>query len=473
MLDMTIGGQEARAAATFDVVNPATGEVFAQAPECTPEQLDEAFESARSAQAGWAADEGGRTKAMLLLAERLAGAGPELAGLLTSETGKPLALAGFEPMICAMWLQYYAGMDMPRKLIQHDATAKIEVAHRPLGVVAAITPWNFPLGLAMWKISAAIRAGNTVVLKPSPYTPLATLRMGQLMAEVLPPGVVNVVTGGDALGAAMSSHPVPRKVSFTGSVSAGTKVAVAAAADLKRVTLELGGNDAAIVLADADVAAVAQKLFATAFFNTGQACALPKRIYAHESIHDELAEALGAMADAVELGDPTAAGAQMGPLSTRPQLERVQGLVGEALGNGVRAVSGGAAVDGPGFFFRPTVLVGASDSERIVTEEQFGPALPVLSFSDPEDALRRANDTSFGLSGSVWSRDEDRARALAERLECGYTWVNTHAALLPHTPFGGAKHSGVGVENGVAGLLSFTQAQTVHVERAGEQVITA
>ena len=470
---MTIDGQEVPGADSFDVVNPATGEVFTQAPVCSSTQLDAAFASARSAQRAWAADEGSRVKAMLQVAEHLAAAGPELANLLMLETGKPITLASYEPAICAMWLQYYAGLDMPREVIQDDETAKIEVAYRPLGVVAAITPWNFPLGLSMWKISAALRAGNTVVLKPSPFTPVATLRMGQLMAEVLPAGVVNVVTGGNDLGAAMSAHPVPRKVSFTGSVAAGTKVAVAAAADLKRVTLELGGNDAAIVLADADVSTVAQKIFATAFFNSGQACALPKRIFAHASIHDELAEALGAIASSVKVGDVSSPDSQMGPLSTRPQFDRVKGLVEDALSHGVRAVSGGSAIDGPGFFFQPTVLVGASDSERIVAEEQFGPALPILSFTDEEDALRRANDTTFGLSGSVWSADEDRARALAERLECGYSWINTHAALTPYAPFGGAKSSGVGVENGVVGLLSFTQAQTVHLERSAEAVVTA
>ncbi len=473
MPNMTIGGRQVATSATFDVVNPATGAVFAQAPECTPAQLDEAFAAAKAAAPGWGADEGARTKAMLLLAERLAGAGEELGGLLSQETGKPLPLAGMEPAIAAMWLQYFAALDIPRQLLQDDAAAKIEVAQRPLGVVAAITPWNFPIGLSMWKISAALRAGNTVVLKPSPFTPIATLRMGELIAEVLPPGVVNVVSGGDALGAAMSSHPVPRKITFTGSVAAGIKVNVAAAPDLKRVTLELGGNDAAIVLADVDVAATAQKILGTAFFNTGQACALPKRIYVHESIHDELAEAMAVIAGATLVGDPTAAETQMGPLSTKPQFERVKALVSEALGNGVRALSGGAPIDGPGFFFPPTILVGASETERIVAEEQFGPALPILPFSDPEDALRRANDTTFGLSGSVWSADSERAQQLAERLECGYTWVNTHAALLPHTPFGGVKHSGLGVENGLAGLLSFTQAQTVHVERSTGATITA
>jgi acyl-CoA reductase-like NAD-dependent aldehyde dehydrogenase len=349
-------------------------------------------------------------------------------------------------------------MDLPREVVQDDETALIEVAHRPLGVVAAITPWNFPLGLAMWKIAPALRAGNTVVLKPSPYTPLATLRLGQIMNEVLPPGVLNVVTGGDDLGAAMTAHPTPRKVTFTGSVAAGKKVAISSAADLKRVTLELGGNDATILLDDVDLAAVGPIIVGTAFFNTGQACALPKRVYAPSARYDEVVETFAAVAAAME--------GTLGPLSTKPQFDRVRGLVDDALSHGMRAVAGGTAVDGPGYFFEPTILAGAQDGTRIVDEEQFGPALPVIAYDDIDDAVARANASTYGLCGSVWSADADRAQAIAERLECGTTFVNTHAQLPPNAPFGGAKWSGLGVENGLPGLLSFTEAQTVYRTRA-------
>jgi acyl-CoA reductase-like NAD-dependent aldehyde dehydrogenase len=314
----------------------------------------------------------------------------------------------------------------------------------------------------MWKIAPALRAGNTVVIKSSPFTPLASLVMGRIMGEVLPPGVVNTITGGDQLGAAMTTHPVPRKVSFTGSVAAGKKVAVSAAADLKRVTLELGGNDPAILLEDADIGDAAAKLLGTAFFNTGQACALPKRIFAPASRYEEVVDAFAAVANSLQVGDPYDEKTNLGPLSTRPQFERVSDLVSDALASGARAAAGGGPIDRPGFFFQPTVLADLAEGVRIVDEEQFGPALPILSYNDVDDAIRRANDTEYGLCGSVWSADEERATELAEQLEVGTTFINTHAILPPSVQFGGAKSSGLGVENGLPGLLSFTEAQVVH-----------
>jgi acyl-CoA reductase-like NAD-dependent aldehyde dehydrogenase len=459
---MTIDGKPAPTEATFDVVNPATGEVEEQAPDCTPAQLDEAMSAAQRAFASWRRDPAARQAAMGELAKAMLANADELVTALVRESGKPKATAAAEPAICAAWLDYYAAMDMPRETLLDDASALIELAHRPLGVVAAITPWNFPLGLAMWKIAPALRAGNTIVIKSSPFTPLAALVMGRIMGEVLPPGVVNSITGGDQLGAAMTAHPVPRKVTFTGSVAAGKKVAVSSAADLKRVTLELGGNDAAILLEDADLADAAAKLLGTAFFNTGQACALPKRIFAPASRYDEVVDAFAAVADSLTVGDPYDEGTVMGPLSTRPQFERVSELVSDAIASGARVAAGGGPIDRPGFFFAPTVLADVAEGVRIVDEEQFGPALPILSYDDVDDAVRRANDTEYGLCGSIWSADEERATELAEQLEVGTTFINTHAILPPNVQFGGAKSSGLGVENGLPGLLSFTEAQVVH-----------
>jgi acyl-CoA reductase-like NAD-dependent aldehyde dehydrogenase len=459
---MTIDGKPAKTEATFGVVNPATGEVEEQAPECTLEQLDAAMSSAQRAFATWRRDPDARRAAMDDLAKAILANADELTTALVRESGKPMGVAATEPGICAVWLDYYAGMDIPRETLQDDEAALIELAHRPLGVVAAITPWNFPLGLAMWKIAPALRAGNTIVIKSSPFTPLAALVMGRIMGEVLPPGVVNTITGGDQLGAAMTSHPIPRKVTFTGSVAAGKKVAVSSAADLKRVTLELGGNDAAILLTDADLGDAAAKLLGTAFFNTGQACALPKRIFAPASRYDEVVDAFAAVANSLKVGDPYDETTNLGPLSTRPQFDRVSELVSDAIAAGARVAAGGGPVDGPGYFFQPTVLANVSEGVRIVDEEQFGPALPILSYEDIDDAVRRANDTEYGLCGSVWSADEQRATEIAEQLEVGTTFINTHAALLPTVQFGGAKSSGMGVENGLPGLLSFTEAQVVH-----------
>ena len=459
---MTIDGQAVPAEQTFGVINPATGEVFAQAPECTREQLDAALESAHKAQLSWKTDAAARAEALLAAADAVDAAAKELGPLLTAEQGKPVAQAIGEAKGVALWLRHFAKLDLPREVIQDDERVFAEVVRRPVGVVAAITPWNFPLSMAAWKFAPALRAGNTVVVKPSPYTPLATLRLGEVLRDVLPPGVLNIVSGGDELGGWMTSHPLVRKISFTGSVATGKKVAAAAAPDLKRITLELGGNDPAIVLDDVEVEEVAAKLFHSAFRNSGQVCIAVKRVYVPERLHDDLVDALAAKARAAKVDDGMAEGTDLGPINNKPQFERVSELVSDALRNGATAVAGGGPLDRPGYFFAPTVLTGVSDGTRIVDEEQFGPALPVIPYRDVDDALARANATTFGLGGSVWSADPDRAADVAERLETGTAWVNTHAALAPHQPFGGAKWSGIGVENGSWGLLGYTEIQVVH-----------
>ncbi|NUR85319.1 MAG: aldehyde dehydrogenase family protein [Nonomuraea sp.] len=462
---MTIGGAQAETSQTFGVINPATGEVHAQAPECSKEQLDQAMAAAAEAYRSWRQDESARRKALHAAGDLLMAKAAELAPILTAEQGKPLQEATFEVIGAAMWLKHFADLELPREVIRDDDSALVEVVRRPMGVVAAITPWNYPLILACWKIAPALLAGNTMVLKPSPFTPLSTLAMGTLLAEVLPAGVLNVVSGGDALGAWMTGHPTPRKISFTGSVATGKKVAVSAAPDLKRLTLELGGNDPAILLDDVDPGAVAAKLFAGAFQNNGQVCSAIKRVYVPERLYDDVVEALAVQAGQARVGDGMAEGVQYGPINNRPQYERVGELVADALAHGARAAAGGRPMDGPGYFFEPTILAGVSDGTRIVDEEQFGPALPVVSYRDLDEAVERANGTPFGLSGSVWGADADRAAEVAGRLECGTAWVNTHLALSPAQPFGGFKWSGVGVENGTWGLLGFTEIQVIHRAR--------
>jgi acyl-CoA reductase-like NAD-dependent aldehyde dehydrogenase len=459
---MIIGGERCQAPATFGVINPATGEVFAEAPDCGRDQLDAAMDAAAKAYADWRLDDEARRQALRAGAMALFGAAQELGPVLVREQGKPLSQAIPEVMAAGMWLQYYADLEIPREVIQDDPSAFVEVLRKPMGVVAAITPWNFPLVLATWKIGPALRAGNTMVLKPSPFTPLSTLKMVEVLNGVLPPGVLNVVSGGNELGAWMTSHPVPRKISFTGSVATGKHVAASAAPDLKRVTLELGGNDPAIVLDDADPAAIAEALFWGAFANAGQICSAVKRIYVPESLHDDLVDALAARAQQAKVGDGMADDTQVGPINNRPQFERVSELVADALSGGATAAAGGKPVDGPGYFFEPTILTGLADGTRIVDEEQFGPALPIVAYRHLDDAVERANASHFGLSGSVWSSDPDRGAAVAERLECGTAWVNNHLALAPHQPFGGFKCSGIGVENGPWGLYGFTEIQVLH-----------
>jgi acyl-CoA reductase-like NAD-dependent aldehyde dehydrogenase len=464
-LSMTIDGKAVSGGERFGVINPATGKVFADAPECTRQQLDDAMASAAAAFAPWRRDESARRKALGDCAAALRDRAPELGRILTLEQGKPLEKGVGEFFGAGAWFDYTATLELPVEVVQDDDEARVEVHRRPLGVVGAITPWNFPIILAVWKIAPALLAGNTVVIKPSPFTPLATLAMGEVLRDVLPPGVLNVVSGGDGLGAWITEHPTVRKISFTGSTATGKRVAAAAAPDLKRLTLELGGNDAAIVLPDVEPAEVAEKLFWGAFENTGQVCSAIKRVFVHEDRYGAMLEELGRRASEVVVGDGLEEGTQLGPLNNEPQFRRVSELVAEAIDGGARVVTGGAPRGGDGYFFEPTVLGDVAEGLRIVDEEQFGPALPVLTYRDVDEAVERANATMFGLSGSVWSGDVQRAAEIAAHLECGTAWVNQHLQIVPHAPFGGAKWSGLGVENGHWGLYGFTETQTVNIAK--------
>lgn len=461
---MTIDGKDATTESTFDVINPATGAFEAVAPDCTEQQVGAAMNSAAKAYRDWREDEDARRDALRRCGDALMAAADDIAPILTQEQGKPLGDAAMEVFGAGVWFQHYADVEIPRQVIQDDDFAFVEVVQRPLGVVAGITPWNFPLVLASWKIAPALLAGNTMVLKPSPFTPRSTLKLGEVLRDILPAGVLNVISGKDPLGAFMTSHPVPRKVSFTGSVATGKKVAAAAAPDLKRITLELGGNDPAIVLDldHGDVDAMIERIFWGAFQNNGQVCSAIKRLYVPEALEDQIVEGLAELARAAKVGPGTEEGVQLGPINNRPQFERVSELVTDALSSGAIAAAGGKPIDGDGYFFEPTILSNLSEGTRIVDEEQFGPALPVISYRDVDEVIERANATHFGLSASVWGGDVERATAVAAQMECGTSWVNTHLALAPHQPFGGAKWSGIGVENGTWGLLGFCEPQVIH-----------
>jgi len=462
---MTIDGKSVKGSKSVGVINPATGKVFAQVPDCTKAELDQAMESAQRAFGSWSKDINARRKLLGEVAAALQSPPEGLARTLTQEQGKPLVKAQQEIMGASIWASYTASLEMPNEVIQDNAAGKIEIRRKPVGVVAAITPWNYPLMLAMWKIAPALLAGNTIVLKPSPYTPITSLMLGEILRDVLPPGVLNVVSGGDELGSWMTSHPAPRKISFTGSVETGKKVAAAAAPDLKRFTLELGGNDAAIVLSDVDLADVAPKIFWGAFENSGQICSAIKRVYVPEAMYQAMLEKLGDLAKNVKVGNGLDAGTELGPINNKPQFERVTELVEDAKKHGAKIITGGSRQSGEGYFFQPTIVGGISDGVRLVDEEQFGPALPIIPYKDVDDAVRRANSTNYGLSGSVWSKNAERGAEVAAQLECGSAWVNQHLAIAPNLPFGGAKWSGIGVENGTWGLLGFTEIQVVNVAR--------
>jgi acyl-CoA reductase-like NAD-dependent aldehyde dehydrogenase len=462
---MTIAGKRAVSSSTYPVEDPATNAIVAEAPECTASQMDDAMQAAAAAQRSWQSVRELRQAALGQLAAAVEERLEELADVITSEEGKPLAEARSELGDAVHELEYFATLELPDEIVRDDAHTVVRVVRRPIGPVAAITPWNFPLGTAIAKIAPALAAGCTMVLKPSPYTPLSCLAFGELSRGILPPGVLNVLSGGNELGARMTEHPVPRMVSFTGSVATGKKIATTVAPDLKRVTLELGGNDPAIVLDDFDLEETAAGLFANAFGNCGQVCVAIKRVYVPRRRHDELVSAVASRAKAAKVGDGHLTGTDIGPLCNKMQFDRVDELVRDATDNGGEIVAGGQRVDGPGYFFEPTVVVGLSDGARLVDEEQFGPVLPIVSYDDLDDALARANATHFGLGASIWTTDPQRGADIARGVDSGTVWVNTHQAGVPGQPFGGLKWSGIGVEGGRWGMIGFTELQAIHVAR--------
>ena len=395
---------------------------------------------------------------------KLAEHADELARLLTQEQGKPLNGMGsrYEVGGAGAWAHFTADLELPVKVIQDNNEGRIELHRRPIGVVASITPWNFPLAIAIWHILPALRAGNTVVNKPSPFTPLTTLRAIELINEVLPPGVVNVVAGEDFLGAALSSHPSVGKVVFTGSSRTGQKVYASGAETMKRLTLELGGNDAGIVLPDVDPAQIAEGLFWGAFVNNGQTCAALKRLYVHDAVYDAVCEHVTAFAKKVKVGNGLDEDSILGPVQNHMQLGKILELVEAAKQGGGRVLMGGEAPAEGSLFYPITIIADLDNGNRLVDEEQFGPVLPIIRYTDIEDVIAKANDNPNGLGGSVWSKDIEKARAIAARLECGTAWVNKHAALQPNVPFGGVKASGLGVEFSEEGLIENTNIQVIY-----------
>ncbi|MFI5307097.1 MAG: aldehyde dehydrogenase family protein [Polyangiales bacterium] len=459
---MTIDGEQQRAAQTFAVINPATEEEVGRAPSCSTEQLEAAVKAAERAFSTWKRDEAARRAAMRKGAELLQAKAAEIGRTLTLEQGKPIGQATGEVLGAAGQLKAAADMPLPYEVTRDNEKGRIEICYRPYGVVAGITPWNFPIMLAMSKIAPALLGGNTLVLKPSPFTPLSTLQLGEVLNQALPKGVLNVISGDNDIAAQLTAHPLVRKISFTGSVPTGKKVAQAAAGDLKRTTLELGGNDPAIVLDDADPAQIAPQLFWSAFMNCGQICIAVKRIYAPEAMLAPLVAGIAKLAREVKVGDGLDPQTQIGPINNAMQLERVSGLVADAKRRGAEVHAGGDRLPRKGYFFAPTVLTGLGDDAPIVAEEQFGPVLPVLPYRSLDDAIARANATTYGLGASVWSKDRARALEVAKEIDAGTVWINQHLALTADAPFGGAKHSGIGAAGGRWGVESFLQKHVIN-----------
>jgi acyl-CoA reductase-like NAD-dependent aldehyde dehydrogenase len=463
---MTIEGRGVAGEASIEVFNPANGRAFARAPDCSREQLDEAVASARVAFPGWKATPVSERQALIRRAgDVLLENAEALAPLFTREQGRPVDAALQEIQGAAAWLHGCAAMTPPEHIIEDSDTQQVRTRYVPLGVVCAISPWNFPVTLSIWKIGPALVAGNTMVLKPSPFTPLCMLKIGELLRDVLPPGVLNVITGGDDLGPWMTAHPGFDKISFTGSTTTGKSVMKSASADLKRMTLELGGNDAAIVLPDVDLDEVAQKIFFGAFFNTAQICIATKRLYVHQDIYEDLKQRLHGIAQAVKVGDGSEQGTVLGPVQNRRQYERVMELMEDAKRTGLTLLQGSEIPEGEGYFVPVTIVDDPPEDSRVVQEEAFGPILPMLKFDDIEDVIARANDSEYGLAGAVWSKDIDRAVEIAERMETGTVWINQNLQMAPNQPFAGHKQSGFGVENGMEGLLEYMVPQTISIAR--------
>lgn len=464
-LGMTIGGHQVAGQERFAVLNPATGAVIEAVTNATHDDLDRAVEAAKQAYPAWSAlPDADRKAALGALAARLEARTADLAQLVTLEQGKPLAGPGsnFEVGGAIGWTAYAANLDLPVKVLQDNDEGRIELHRKSLGVVGSITPWNWPLMIAIWHIIPALRAGNTVVVKPSPFTPLSTMLAVQIMNEVLPAGVLNIITSNDQganIGAAMAQHPDIRKIVFTGSTPTGEKIMQGASTTMKRLTLELGGNDAGIILPDVDPKAIAEGLFWGAFINAGQTCACMKRMYVHDSVHDAVCDALVEFAKTIPMGNGLEDGVLLGPLTTPDQHAKVSRLTEAGVAGG-NVLLGGQS--GTGQFFNTTLISELDNSNPLVAEEQFGPVLPIIRYSDVDEALALANDSDAGLGGSVWSSNLEAAKALAMRMECGSVWINKHGAIQPNVPFGGVKKSGLGVEFGEEGLLENTDIQVVY-----------
>ncbi len=459
---LLINGEMREGASSFDVVNPARGEAFARCPKADEALLNEAVAAAKRAFPGWAATPiGERARMIEALADAIAERAQELAALLTAEQGKPLNQAKGEVMRSADVLRRFAAMRLEPKLLRDQDGQRIIEHRAPLGVVGAITPWNFPVVLLINKLGPALIAGNTIVCKPAPTTPLTSLVIGELCEKIFPPGVVNIICDENDLGQAMTAHPDIAKITFTGSTATGKKVLASASGTLKRVTLELGGNDASLVLDDVDPMLVARKVFEGAMRNAGQVCIAIKRVYVPTRLYDAFCDELARLAKEAVVDDGANQGAQIGPLQNSAQFEKVSALIKDSADRG-KVIAGGSPLDRPGYFIAPTIVRDIDDDAPLVREEQFGPVLPVLAYDDVDDLIARANDSDYGLGGTVWSNDMEWAMDVASRIRTGTVWVNQLQSLDPTIPFRGVKQSGMGSEGGEEGLHEYTLPTIVH-----------
>ncbi len=462
-----INGEMVETGEWLDVVNPANEQVIGQVPACGKDELDKAVAAARAAFKTWKKSSfEERQAACMAISNTIKENVEELYRLLTSEQGKPHEQAKGEIYGAAGLAAAQSTLKLDEVIIEDSDTRLHRSRRVPVGVVGGIVPWNYPIMMGIQKIVPALMSGCTIVLKPSPFTPLTTLRIAELIADKVPAGTVNIITGEDSLGPLITSHPDIDKITFTGSTATGKKIMEGASADLKRITLELGGNDASIVLPDADPKKVAEQLFWSSFTNAGQICVAAKRIYIHEDIYDEMSQAIADYAKTVKVGDGSEQGTGVGPIQNKKQYERVLELIQDAKDHGYKFLVGGDAdPSGSGYYVPITILDNPPEDARIVAEEQFGPVMPLMKFSTEEEVIERANNSEYGLAGAVWTSNPEKGVEIAEQLETGTVWINEYLHLSPFAPFGGHKQSGFGAEYGLEGLKEFTYSQVISVRK--------
>ena len=464
---LTINGAAELSDRTFPAYNPATKAVIAEVPSASEAQLDAAVDAARDAFRSWSGTPLAERQAVVsAIGDRLEQHAEEFMELLTREQGKPRAGAEWEILGSVIWLREIAKQSLEDEVVEDGPDRRVVTRFTALGVVGGIVPWNFPVLLAVWKIAPALVAGNCIIIKPSPFTPLTLLKLAELVQDLVPPGVFGVLSGEDDLGKWMTAHPGIDKIAFTGHTDTGKHVMRSAADNLKRLTLELGGNDPAIVLGDVDPDEVAPQLFWAAYQNNAQFCNATKRLYIHEDVYDEVRDALVAYARTVKVGDGAEPDTQLGPIQNEPQYHKVLEYFDDCAAAGQRfAIGGEVDRDAPGWFLPVTIVDNPPEDSRIVREEPFGPIVPLLKWRDEDDVIVRANDTVYGLGASVWGRDLEAVERIGRQLEAGTVWLNEIHEYSPHQAFAGHKQSGVGCENSLHGLAEYTNWQTITLKK--------